>query len=45
MVVRQRALRARRHLLFAARGDRLIARSIRIAARLGALARHFDDPQ
>lgn len=45
MVVRQRAWRVRRHLLFAARGDRLIARYLRIAARLGALARRLDQPQ
>lgn len=45
MVVRQRAWRARRHLLFAARGDRLIARYLRIAARLGALARRLDQPR
>lgn len=42
MVVRQRAARVRRHLLYAARGDRLIARYLRIAARLAALARRLD---
>lgn len=42
MVVRQRAARVHRHLLFAARRDRLIARYVRIAARLGTLARRAD---
>lgn len=45
MVVRQRAWRVRRHLLFAARGDRLIARYVRLGARLAALARRLDKPQ
>ena len=40
--VRQRAWRARRHLLFAARGDRLIAKYLRIGARLQAFARRGD---
>lgn len=42
MVVRQRAGRVRRHLSFAARGDRLIARYLQIAERIGALAHHLD---
>jgi DNA-directed RNA polymerase specialized sigma24 family protein len=42
MVVRQRAGRVHRHLLFAARGDRLIAKYVRIASRLRAFARRWD---
>ena len=45
VVVRQRAWRARRHLLFAARRDRLIARYLRIGARLRAFARRSDHQQ
>lgn len=42
MVVRQRAGRVWRHLSFAARGDRLIARYLQIAERIGALAHRLE---
>jgi len=41
-VVRQRAARVRRQLLFAARSDRLLLRYMCIALRLQALTRRFD---
>jgi DNA-directed RNA polymerase specialized sigma24 family protein len=41
-VVRQRAARVRRQLLFAARSDRLLLRYLCIALRLQALTRQFD---
>jgi DNA-directed RNA polymerase specialized sigma24 family protein len=41
-VVRQRACRVRRHLLFAARCDRLLIRYLCMSARLRALARRLD---
>lgn len=42
VVVRRRASRARQHLAFAARSDRLLARYMCIASRLRALARRFE---
>ena len=45
MAVRQRAWHVRRHLLFAARREPLIARYLRIAPRISALARHLDNPE
>lgn len=41
-VVQQRAARARRRIMFAARRDRLLARYLQIAGRLRALARRCD---
>jgi DNA-directed RNA polymerase specialized sigma24 family protein len=41
-VVRGRARRVRQHLLFAARGDRLVIRYLCMSARLRALARRLD---
>ena len=41
-VVRQRAAFLRRQLLFAARGDRLLARYLRLGRRMHGLLRHWD---